>query len=55
MNNKVKINNSQETKMNAIINEMNAIINEMTSIIILIMFIISRMFMDCMVTEFIQN
>jgi hypothetical protein len=48
--------------MNAIINEvinemnaMNAIINEMTSIIILIMFIISRMFMDCMVTEFIQN
>jgi len=47
--------------MNAIINEvinemnaMNAIINEMTSIIILIMFIISRMFMD-MVTEFIQN
>jgi len=48
--------------MNAIINEvinemneMNAIINEMTTIIILIMFIISRMFMDCMVTEFIQN
>jgi len=48
--------------MNAIINEvinemnaMNAIINEMTSIIILIMFIICRMFMDCMVTEFIQN
>ena len=44
--------------INEVINEMNAmkaIINEMTSIIILIMFIISRMFMDCMVTEFIQN
>jgi len=44
--------------INEVINEMNAmntIINEMTTIIILIMFIISRMFMDCMVTEFIQN